>query len=498
MLSTLTAIGTERRALSAGHGPQETLETISRCPGLTLMQLQAELLGRFVPRSVAMKRLRGYVERCVRSGLIQVILGNDGVARYHVAEDLSWLGQRREHPLTIPAPRVTLPKFTVISLFSGAMGLDLGLQSSGRFRLLACIEKERAFCETIRLNKEHGGLSNDLRILNADIADVDPVKLLADSGLKAGEVDLIAGGPPCQPFSTARQRRTIEDTRGMLLWQFLRFVQVIQPKFFLLENVPGLLSAAMKHRPKSLRPENGGASLEPDEQPGTLVHAFERDLNRRCGGAYRVDSFEVDAVSYGAPQFRKRAILIGNRCAARVAFPDATHGPVNEQRETSSPFAALFPALKPWVTLREAIGDLHDPEPLILDFSPRKKRYLSHVPPGSNWRSLPVAMQRESVGKAWTTKGARSGWWRRLSFDEPSPTLVAMPCHASTSLCHPTETRALSLREYARIQEFPDEWTFHGTKAQQYAQIGNAVPVRLGRVAGEVIAEALDRVGAGS
>ncbi len=129
-----------------------------------------------------------------------------------------------------------------------------------------------------------------------------------------------------------------------------------------------------------------------------------------------------------------------------------------------------------------------------MDFSPRKKSFLALVPPGSNWRSLPEEIQKESMGKAWFAKGGRSGWWRRLTFDLPCPTLVTMPNHASTSLCHPTECRALSIREYARIQEFPDEWVFCGKTMQQYAQVGNAVPTRLGRVAGEVIAAELDRL----
>jgi DNA (cytosine-5)-methyltransferase 1 len=116
------------------------------------------------------------------------------------------------------------------------------------------------------------------------------------------------------------------------------------------------------------------------------------------------------------------------------------------------------------------------------------------VPPGSNWRSLPEEVQRESMGRAWHAKGGRSGWWRRLTADLPCPTLVTMPNHASTSLCHPTETRALSLKEYARIQGFPDDWEICGRTSEQYAQIGNAVPVRLGEIAGSVIADELDRL----
>ena len=109
---------------------------------------------------------------------------------------------------------------------------------------------------------------------------------------------------------------------------------------------------------------------------------------------------------------------------------------------------------------------------MVLDFSPRKKKYLAMVPPGGNWRSLPVAIQKESMGKAWHAKGGRSGWWRRLNFDLPSPTLVTMPNHAGTALCHPTLLRALTLKEYALIQEFPEGWEFCGTPAEQYAQVG--------------------------
>jgi len=116
------------------------------------------------------------------------------------------------------------------------------------------------------------------------------------------------------------------------------------------------------------------------------------------------------------------------------------------------------------------------------------------VPQGSNWRSLPLDIQQESMGKAWFAKGGRSGWWRRLTYDLPSPTLVTLPNHASTSLCHPIETRALSVREYARIQEFPDFWDFCGTPQEQYTQIGNAVPTRLGTIAGNVVANYLDTI----
>ena len=373
------------------------------------------------------------------------------------------------------------------------MGLDIGLEKTGRFDILACVEKEAAFCDTIRANRDAGRLRSDLVVFENDVSEIDPVAVLDEVGLKPGELDLLVGGPPCQSFSTAGRRRTVSDPRGTLLWQFLRFVDAMQPRFFLMENVRGLLSAALRHRPIANRPEKGGAPLEPEEEPGSVVRMFSEDLSR-LEHAYHMDCFEVNAVNYGAPQLRERVLFVGNRLGAIVDFPDPTHGRPGQKLEADL-FGASEP-LRPWQTLGDAIGSLNDPGGTILNFSPRKKKFLSMVPPGSNWRSLPVEVQKESMGRAWEAKGGRSGWWRRLTFDLPCPTLVTMPNHAGTSLCHPTEVRALSLLEYALIQQFPRDWEFRGTAQQQYTQVGNAVPVRLGEVAGGVLASALDDLAA--
>ena len=202
-------------------------------------------------------------------------------------------------------------------------------------------------------------------------------------------------------------------------------------------------------------------------------------------------------MNYGAPQLRERVLFVGNRYGAQVDFPNPTHGPAHGLDAAPATLFSAAERLLPWRTLRNAIGSLNDPGKEVMDFSPRKKSFLALVPEGSNWRSLPVPLQQESMGKAWHAKGGRSGWWRRLSYDLPCPTLVTMPNHASTSLCHPTELRALTLKEYAAIQEFPANWELKGTTAQGYAQVGNAVPVRLGMVAGNVLAGALDRLEGG-
>jgi DNA (cytosine-5)-methyltransferase 1 len=263
------------------------------------------------------------------------------------------------------------------------------------------------------------------------------------------------------------------------LWEFLNAVEEFQPKWFLLENVRGLLSAAIRHRPIAERPDKGGPPLTKDEEQGSVFAAWMEDLH--AVGPYRVDCFEVNAVNYGAPQLRERVLIFGNRIGKVVDFPTPSHGTGN--------------GLLPYATLRGALESLDDPDPVLLDFSPRKKRILRHVPPGGNWRALPERLQRESMGQAFKAKGGRSGWWRRLSWDLPSPTVMTMPNHASSSMCHPDEVRVLSLKECARIQGFPDNWQFEGSVAEQYEQVGNAVPVRLGKLATEALTEAADAPG---
>jgi DNA (cytosine-5)-methyltransferase 1 len=169
-------------------------------------------------------------------------------------------------------------KYKVLSLFSGGMGLDLGLHSTGRFETVACVEKIPAFCETIRLNKRKGRLPKTLHVIEADISQLSPQAVLDELGLTAEDIDVIVGGPPCQSFSTAGNRGTTQDPRGTLLWDFLRFVEHIKPKFFLMENVRGLLSAALVHRSIADRPDKGGAELSDEEQPGSVVRLFAKDL----------------------------------------------------------------------------------------------------------------------------------------------------------------------------------------------------------------------------
>ncbi len=370
------------------------------------------------------------------------------------------------------------------------MGLDIGLEKTGSYELLACLEKIPMFCETIRINRDAGRIgSNNTKVYEGDISDFDPEEIMKELKLKPGDIDLIVGGPPCQSFSTAGKRGTVQDPRGTLLWQYLKFIQVMQPKMFIMENVRGLMSAALNHRPIAERPEKGGKPLKHDEEPGSVVRRFVEDLNEE----YRLDCFEVNSVNYGASQIRERAIFIGNRFNRVVDFPSPTHGPLDSSDDDQHSLLKNK-TLIPYKTLGDALKGLKEKNPVVLDFSPRKKKFLSMIPSGGNWRCLPAEIAQESMGKAYFAKGGRSGWWRRLSFDLPSPTIVTMPNHSSTSLCHPIEVRALSLRECARVQGFPDSWEFAGKVSQQYAQVGNAVPTILGEVAGKVVALELAQI----
>lgn len=361
-------------------------------------------------------------------------------------------------------------KYNYISLFSGGMGLDLGLEQEG-FSLLACNEIDSASVKTIKLN-----LPN-LPVFDCSIEDIDGAKIRHAARIQDKPLDLIAGGPPCQSFSVYGNRSGVHDGRGKLIFEYLRLVKELQPKTFLMENVRGLHSMPLV--PQKFLSETEGAEQWMCE-PGSLLRELFRCYEEL---GYRVDGFLVNSVNYGAPQIRERLILIGNRFNLVAEFPKPTHSNRPEDN------------LKPFRTLRDVIGSkFADIDTSIMNFSPRKLHYLSMVPAGGNWRSLPEDIQKESMGKSWYLKGGRSATWRKLSWDFPSPTVVTMPNHASTSMCHPEELRALTVGECAAIQEFPLTWKLEGKTTEKYRQIGNAVPVRLGAVAGQCISGLLKQI----
>lgn len=354
----------------------------------------------------------------------------------------------------------------MVSLFSGAGGLDLGLELAG-FTTLAHIEADADCMDTLAMNEARRRRRSLL--LHRLIGDVDARSLMSQLYLRPGGLDLLAGGPPCQAFTTTGRRRALLDERGSVVRDYLRLLRALRPRYFLMENVTGFFSAALVHRPLAERSKDH-APLSPSEMKGSVLRWF---LGELTGAGYTVSWGVLDAVDFGVPQFRQRAVLIGTLDRRPVFLPRPTHRQSDDRNDP-----------RRWRTLADALKDLHDDEPRIQRLSDFKVSVFQHVPPGGNWRSLPPALRRRTMGRAFHAEGGKSGWWRRLAWDRPSPTILTMPDHSSTGLIHPTETRCLSLRESARCQTFPDSWVFAGSTRSQYRQVGNAVPVQLARQLG--------------
>lgn len=359
-------------------------------------------------------------------------------------------------------------RIPVVSLFSGAMGLDLGLVQAG-FRIAVAVERDPVAAETIRTNRPR------LPLIEKQIEDVTTQEILEAGKIEAGSDFVIVGGPSCQAFSTAGQRRSLGDPRGGMFREFIRVVRESRPRFFVMENVKGLLSAAIRHRPLKERGP-GYPELEPDEELGSAFRLIANELQEL--GYYTV--FDVlDSANYGTPQIRKRLVFIGSRDGELIRMPRPTH---NEDG---------CGGLKAWVRLKDAIGDLKEESPTFYRTCPSKEKYIKLVPAGGNWRDLPDDLRQEALGNAYVSWGGRSGFFRRLSMDKPSPALTTRPDSKATMLFHPVEIRPLSVGEYARIQQFPDNWSFAGSIRQQYRQVGDAVPVGLGKAIGRALKKAM-------
>ena len=337
-----------------------------------------------------------------------------------------------------------------ISLFSGAMGLDLGLMQAG-IDIQIGQDFDNSCIRTMCANG-YKGVAGDIRNISA-------ASILEQVNMKTGEPFLICGGPPCQPFSTAGKRLGINDPRGSLFKEFMRMIDEICPRFFVMENVKGLMSSALKD-------ENGNNT-------GTKV--LDVILNEFCKLNYKTVFGVLDAVNYGVPQFRERFVMIGSRDNEDIFLPAPTHFRIHQNPKYR------------WVTLGDAIKDLEFADGECAAFSDSRLQYLKMVPEGGNWKSLPHDILPDAMGGAYSSGGGKVGFYRRLSYSQPSPTVVTSPVQKATMMCHPTQDRPLSVAEYARIQQFPDDWRFIGTTVDKYRQIGNAVPVGLARAIGETL-----------
>lgn len=345
------------------------------------------------------------------------------------------------------------PAFPVVSLFSGAMGLDLGLMDAG-LHVAVSQDYDKWCIETIKQNG-HIAVEGDIRELISK--DQSCEFLLSAGKLRRKDVFAVVGGPPCQSFSTAGKRKGVEDARGTLYEQFLHVVTTIKPRFFIMENVKGLMSMPS----------------DPMDKKSIPVLSVILDHFKNIG--YHTVHGIVDAVHYGAAQFRERLVIIGSRDNESIFLPAPTHFHMHQN-----------PNMR-WRTLHDAIGDIQDDCGPHANFSKKIAHYLKMVPEGGNWKSLPAHLTADAMGGAYESGGGKVGFYRRLPYSEPSPTLVTTPIQKATLLCHPRAVRPLSVREYARIQQFPDTWKFEGSISDCYRQIGNAVPIPLGKAIGQML-----------
>ena len=332
--------------------------------------------------------------------------------------------------------------FTTIELFAGAGGLALGVEKAG-FDTIGLVELDKDACETLRTNRPKWNVICD------DIANVSGQDLEKMFGIKRGKLDLLSGGAPCQAFSYAGKRLGLEDARGTLFYHYAVFLEKLQPKMFLFENVRGLLTH-----------DNG-------KTYSTILNIFEK-------AGYEIQKEVLNAWDYGVAQKRERLITIGIRKdlvgKIKYSFP--------EKHE-----------YKP--VLRDVLQNV--PESIGVPYGETKRKIFELVPPGGYWRDIDPAVAKAYMKSCWNMEGGRTGILRRMSMYEPSLTVLTSPSQKQTERCHPLEARPFTVRENARCQSFPDEWGFCGSVMSQYKQVGNAVPVNLAYEVARKIYEALEK-----
>ncbi len=335
-------------------------------------------------------------------------------------------------------------KFKSIELFAGAGGLALGIEKAG-FDTISLVEFDKAAADTLKCNRPNWNVICD------DIANISCLDLEEYYGMKKGELDLLSGGAPCQSFSYAGKRLGLEDARGTLFYHYAKFLDKLQPKMFLFENVKGLLT------------HDKGKTFQ------TILDIFKQSGYTILPNQIKV----LNAWDYGVPQKRERLITIGIR------------------NDLTDIIKFEFPAphkYKP--VLRDILPNC--PKSEGSPYSEYKRKIFELVPPGGYWKDIPEDIAKEYMKSCWYMGGGRTGILRRLSLDEPSLAVLTSPSQKQTDRCHPLEARPFTIRENARCQAFPDDWQFCGSVGQQYKQVGNAVPVNLAYEIGIKIREGLE------
>jgi DNA (cytosine-5)-methyltransferase 1 len=320
--------------------------------------------------------------------------------------------------------------YKIIELFAGAGGTALGFENAG-LKHVFLTDWDKDATETLKLNRPNWN------VIKEDIRKLDFKKL---------EVDIVEGGFPCQSFSYAGKKLGFEDVRGTMFFEFARCIKETNPKIAMAENVRGLLN----------------------HDNGKTLNTIEEIIR---GLGYKVTHKVLKAQYFDVPQKRERLIILAIR------------------KDIKSPF--MFPKEKNYIiSLREALENC--PKSEGQKYPKNKKEILDLIPPGGYWRDLPLDLQKKYMMASFYMGGGKTGMARRLSWEEPSLTLTCAPAQKQTERCHPKETRPLTVREYARIQTFPDDWKFFGSMTSQYKQIGNAVPVNLGYHMGKCIIAILE------
>jgi len=371
------------------------------------------------------------IRRWHKKGLIKAQIGTHGERLFSLAEikRVNSKSAASEHPWRVlTAPKTQL---TSIELFCGAGGLALGMHNAGiQSKLLVDFDRDSIL--TLQKNRPNWN-AHQASVLDIDLDEYE------------GQIDVMAGGFPCQAFSYAGKSLGFADTRGTLFYEYARLIEQVKPRLVLGENVKGLLN------------HDGGRTLE------VIIRELE-NLGYKVG--YKV----LRSQFLDVPQKRERLIIFGLR------------------EDVDSEI--LFPAEKDYtISMKAALKQV--PKSEGQEYSKSKYEIMKLIPQGGYWRDLPEELQEKYMGGSFHLGGGKTGMARRLSWDEPSLTLTCNPAQKQTERCHPSETRPLTVREYARIQTFPDDWSFAGSVSSQYKQIGNAVPVNLGYHVGLAIRKML-------
>ena len=407
---------------------------------------------RHAPKPLSARATEGFTNRLTASSLRYPVEFEEAL-RCH-------LGRVREAPPQTRRRRkkknAKTRKRQVVSLFTGAGGLDLGLEAAG-FETAVAVEFDEEAARTLRANRSWP-------VIDRDIHDVPSEEILRVAELERGDVDLVVGGPPCQPFSKSGywatgDARRLNDPRATTLEAFLRVVRDVKPRAFLLENVSGL------------------AYRNKDEGLDLLLRTID-DINRREGTSYRVAHTVLNAADYGVPQERERFFLVGHRDGQSFTFPAATHADATEAIE-QAPLFALSDNLEPYHTAWDALGDLENNDDPSLRMTGKWADLLPSIPEGENY------LHHTDRGGGLPLFGWRRRYWSfllKLSRHRPSWTITAQPGSAIGPFHW--KNRRLSMRELCRLQTFPDDFDVIGTRNSYHRQIGNAVPSALAECLG--------------